>query len=362
MKWGFFVAVLVGMPAFAQVANNNIENRSKLELHEPLQSSTNGADVQWKCINKALTNKCLVYHNDQWFTFSVDKDGDYFINIASQKCRDSKGVQMILIEGNPCEMASYRILECIPQIRTEDVFVQVPKLKAKTPYLVNIDGVLGDYCSFNIELSDKPKGLPRVPVNLDTLEVNSRLENRVVSIEWTVNEEIAKDLSVFKVFKQKDRTPSGLVEEINLGRNTIGQANNSYRFTDTLSTAGAYRYDIYGIRESDDMPLLLSQSKFTYHLKQVAGEQKAVVKLLPVRLKFSENEHFQLRLYNHDGDELLWKHDGESQGEGELFMIDPQPYTQYGLRKFQVLVLDANSKTVEEIYFRVDNNGNVIRE
>src|ERR1041385_4269537 len=94
------ILLFVCVQAMAQVANNNIEERLRLDLNKPLRSSTAGANVQWKCINKSLTNKCLVYHNDQWFSFTVDKPGDYFINISAQSCRDSKGVQMILIEGN----------------------------------------------------------------------------------------------------------------------------------------------------------------------------------------------------------------------------------------------------------------------
>src|ERR1044071_3342301 len=115
------ILIFVSTGVFAQVANDNIEGRLQLDLNKPFHSSTAGANVQWKCINKALTNKCLVYHNDQWFSFTVAQSGNYFINIGAQQCRDSKGVQMIIIEGNPCEVATYKILECINQIRTEDV-------------------------------------------------------------------------------------------------------------------------------------------------------------------------------------------------------------------------------------------------
>lgn len=348
--------------ALAQVSNNNIESRLTLEVNKPILSSTNGSDVQWKCINKALTNKCLVYHNDQWFSFSVDKDGDYFINIASQECRDERGVQMIIIEGNPCETSTYRILECIPQIRTEDVFVHVPNLNAKKQYLVNIDGFLGDFCKFNIELSDIPKGLPRASVNLDTLKIESRLENKVVSMEWTIDKEIAKDLSAFRIFRQVDKKTSTLADEISLTRNAYGSAANKYYFHDTLLNAGTYRYDIYGIRESDNMPLLLTQRRFSIAPKKEPAPRQSVVKVLPIRMNFPEKETYQLRLYNYDGDHLLWSHEGESQGEGELFMIDPQPYVEYGLRNFQLLVLDSENKKVDVIYFRVDPNGNVVKD
>ncbi|MEI9919045.1 MAG: hypothetical protein WDO14_09625 [Bacteroidota bacterium] len=348
--------MFVSAGVLAQVSNDNVEERLELNIHKPLHSSTAGANVQWKCINKALTNKCLVYHNDQWFSFKVATPGNYFINISSQACRDSKGIQMILIEGNPCEVSTYRIIECINQIRTEDVFVEAPSLKANTQYLVNVDGFLGDFCEFNIELSDKPRGLPRADVNLDTLKIESRLEKKVVTMKWTLDEKMARDIREFKVVRNKD-----VVSEIGAGRNAYGLAVNEYNFTDTLEDAGTYRYNIYGIRESDDMPLLLSQRKFSLEAER-APTKSAVIKVLPLRLMFKEHDIFQLRLYNYDGDHLLWKHEGESQGEGELFMIDPQPYVTYGLRKFQLLVLDGDGNKTDEIYFRVGNDGSIIKE
>jgi len=350
------ILLLVGFQSIAQVANNNIEERLQLDLNKPLHSSTAGANVQWKCINKSLTNKCLVYHNDQWFSFTVDKPGDYFINISAQACRDSKGVQMILIEGNPCEVQTYKILECINQIRTEDVFIEAKSLKANTQYLVNIDGFLGDFCEFDIELSDKRKGLPRQDVNLDTLKIESRLEKKVVTMKWSIDEKMARDISEFRIFRN-----STFVTELGMSRNAYGLASNQFEFVDTLKSAGTYNYKIYGIRESDNMPLLLSARQFSIN-PEVKAEPKVVTKVLPLRLMFKEHDVFQLRLYNYDGDHLLWKHEGEAQGEGELFMIDPTPYVAYGVRKFQLLVFDNEGNKVNEIYFRVDQNGAIIRE
>jgi len=350
------ILMLVCVRASAQVANDNIEERLQLNINKPIHSSTAGANVQWKCINKALTSKCLVYHNDQWFSFTVAKDGDYYINIDAQQCRDSKGVQMIIIEGNPCEVSTYKILECINQIRTEDVFVEVPALKTGIQYLVNVDGFLGDFCEFNIGLSDKPKGFPRKDVNLDTLKIESRIEKKVVTMKWTLDEKLAKDIREFKIIRN-----SKVTVEIGMGRNAYGSAMNDYSFTDTLKSAGVYYYNIYGIRERDEMPLLLSQRKFTLDKREMV-ERKQVSKVLPFRLNFKEHEMFRLRLYNYDGDHLLWKHEGECQGEGELFMIDPQPYVAYGLKKFQLLVFDGDGNKVDEIYFRVDNDGGIIKE
>jgi hypothetical protein len=96
--------------------------------------------------------------------------------------------------------------------------------------------------------------------------------------------------------------------------------------------------------------------------KNTPASEERIVKVLSLRMSFPEKEKYRLKLYNYDGDQLLWSHEDESQGEGELFMIDPQPYVQYGLRKFQLFVLNKENKKVDSIYFRVDPNGNVVKE
>ena len=98
--------VLVGLISnvVAQVSNNSIDKRLGLVLDaNPIASTTAESSVEWNCINKSLTSKCLVYHNDQWFDFVVDKAGRYFLNVSAQQCRERQGVQAIVIEGNPCE-------------------------------------------------------------------------------------------------------------------------------------------------------------------------------------------------------------------------------------------------------------------
>jgi hypothetical protein len=105
----------------AQVTNNNIQNGSQLVLDAAYTpSSTDHATVEWDCINrslKAITHKCLIYHNDQWFTFNATQSGKYYLNIALKRCRDSKGIQAIVLQGNPCITKQYEILKYIKNRR-----------------------------------------------------------------------------------------------------------------------------------------------------------------------------------------------------------------------------------------------------
>ena len=88
----FFLLVICFTLA-AQVSNNNIGSRTELILDAaPTHSTTANSSVEWACVNKSLTNKCLIYHNDQWFHFTPQTNGKLFLNIASQQCRDLQGI------------------------------------------------------------------------------------------------------------------------------------------------------------------------------------------------------------------------------------------------------------------------------
>jgi hypothetical protein len=105
---------------------------------------------------------------------------------------------------------------------------------------------------------------------------------------------------------------------------------------------------------------LVSFASFAQATNTSSGERSTASKVLPVRLQFAEHQKYHLKLYNYDGDHLLWEQKGRSQGQGELFMIDPQPYTSYGLKKFKLIIQGKNK--IDTVYFRVDSNGTVIKE
>ena len=108
--WGYALFQLLLLVAFApaaraQVANDNIENRRVLRAEELVTSSTTDCTVQRSCVDERLTGKCIEYHNDQWFEFTPTTSGRYFINIGGQKCRDVRGVQLVVLTGQVPESA-----------------------------------------------------------------------------------------------------------------------------------------------------------------------------------------------------------------------------------------------------------------
>src|SRR5688572_29456322 len=129
-----FFRLTISFTISGQVSNNSISSRTELILDAPgTHSTTANSSVEWECVNKSLTNKCLIYHNDQWFHFTPQANGKFFLNISSQQCRDLQGIQVVVIEGNPCEVKTYRILKCIPKVFQDDVFIELDSLLAKTP-------------------------------------------------------------------------------------------------------------------------------------------------------------------------------------------------------------------------------------
>ncbi|WP_460502567.1 hypothetical protein, partial [Hymenobacter agri] len=181
----FALAALAISPARAQVANDNIENRRVLQLEETISSNTTGCTVQRSCVDERLTGKCIEYHNDQWFAFTPKTAGRYFVNIGGQKCRDVRGVQLVVLTGQPCQPATYRILSCTSLGTQDDVFVTLDSLRAGQPYLLDVDGYLKDFCQFTLQVSRTATGMPVSyfpPSPTRVLPTASR----VAALSWTL--------------------------------------------------------------------------------------------------------------------------------------------------------------------------------
>lgn len=252
------------MPAailsFGQVSNNSIHNRSELTLDVIIPSSTANNTVEWDCVNKSLTQTCLVYHNDQWFHFTPEKNGKLYVNISAQACRDQRGVQMIVIEGNPCEVQTYKILKCIPKIFQDDAFIELDSLKSKTLYLMNIDGYLGDFCKFNLELSRIPKGLPITTSINKLIKLKGTAANEAVILKWYATQSQLDSIGSFEIYRsKKTEVKSTLIASIPVYSNALGSRNENYAHIDSLFSDGEYRYRVIGISKITHSRTLLDE-------------------------------------------------------------------------------------------------------
>lgn len=246
--------------ASAQVTNDDIDHRIRLTAEASIVSSTTGCTVQWNCVDEQLTGKCIQYHNDQWFEFTPKTAGRYFVNISGQQCRDTRGVQLVVLTGTPCQPATYRVLTCSSLGSQDDVFVTLDSLKAGQSYLLNVDGYLRDYCQFNLAVSRTPRGLPdaALPPAVDPQT------NPVVTLRWTLPDSLGS-VQQFRVWRREAAAFQTTAQvTVAVVRSTYGTARTGYSWTDTLSTPGRYLYQVTAEATDGTPPALVQQQWYGY--------------------------------------------------------------------------------------------------
>lgn len=358
----FILTALISQ-TIAQVSNNGIRNRLSLMLDAPpIASTTAKSSVEWNCINKALTNKCLVYHNDQWFDFIVPEPGPYFLNVSAQQCREKRGVQAIVIEGNPCEIKTYRILRCINQIRQDDVFIRLDSLKPAIPYLVNIDGFLGDFCDFKMQLATHPEGFPQREENPDTTLAPIYQGVSRFAIDWTVKKTRIEDFERFRVFRNKvSDVKSILVNEQSVKRNAYGAPELAYIALDSLDREGVYTYRVFGIHRETLIPhyLWVRQVTFIEPKNKLVVQQRIVI----VPVSYPHKTILRILIYDRLTDKKLlnYRHafDPVRNKSIEVYLGD---LLDKGIKEFLILVSDVNEKQALEFYYSVNRRGELVKE
>jgi len=248
--------------ASAQVPNDNIENRRVLQLNETITSATTDCTVQWAAVDEKLTGKCIEYHNDQWFEFTPRIAGRYYINISGQQCRDTRGVQLVVLTGTPGQPTTYQILSCTSLGSQDDVFVTLDGLRAGQPYLLDVDGYLKDFCGFKLAVSNKPQGMPTL--DLPPLATVVLSMNKLFTLHWNLTDSLGA-VSQFRVLRRE----AGAFRASTLGtvavlRTTYGSAGTEYFWTDTLSTPGRYLYQVVAESSDTAAPALVQQQWYAF--------------------------------------------------------------------------------------------------
>ena len=215
--------------------------------------------MQQNCIDEKLTGKCVEYHNDQWFEFTPEKNGNYYLNISGQNCRDVRGVQLVVFTGQPCKPETYHILSCTSLGSLDDVFVPLLQAKANQTYFLNVDGYLHDFGTFKQEISQSAKGMPAA-----TLPLAPPLQaSALVNLQWQLPDTVSA--TTFLVWRRRaDQAQSELLKEVRVVRNAYGQTEENYEITDTLKTAGNYFYQVAAGGTPDNVPVLVQQLAYRW--------------------------------------------------------------------------------------------------
>lgn len=346
---GPLILFFFSLPAFSQVSNDQIQNRIRLSLNSDWTlSSTRKANVEWDCVNKALTNKCLVYHNDQWFTVTPPESGSYFLNIRNQSCQNLRGVQIVVLEGDPCKTDTYRLKECIPYTDQSDAFVRLDSLKKGKDYLVNIDGYLGDQCDFEIQFSDKLNGIPvKAPDGFkptDAIQLSN--EDSVVTIQFNLSDSMNFRINSLLLYRKHEKEKrSELRQQSSLYKNAYGAAENNFTWKDTVNNEGEYTYSIFGAKNDD--VILLAKQKINYE---------------PARLSYTPFNPEITYPSGRNGNVLVFVSDDSngkvlfttnrtvSEGKNKI-SLSLSRYVSQGINEFSVIISNKGERTEYKLKF-----------
>lgn len=141
-----------------------------------------------------------MYHNDQWYRFTLIEKQVLYLNITAQQCQKNCGIQLVLLEGNPCVTSTYKVWKCISKLPLHDTYIRLDSLQPEVDYLLNIDGFLADVCSFEISVSNRPKGYPVLDNSAASIQ-KVVTEKQNVKVSWEIKEADAELIHGFKVMR-----------------------------------------------------------------------------------------------------------------------------------------------------------------
>jgi hypothetical protein len=340
---------LFTLTALSQVANNKIENRFRLTIDDWFKSSTRLANVEWDCVNKALTNKCLIYHNDQWFTVTPTDSGSYFINIRQQNCKNSQGVQIVVLEGDPCKTETYSLKECISYTDQSDMFVRLDSLQSGRDYLINIDGYLGDQCDFEIQFSKTYAGTPAKPKNYALFEVASSQNDSIVTLTWALPDSLFFQLDRFLIYRKHEKeTASVPIGTIPLFRNALGTSEKYFEKVDTLKNPGSYEYKIFGAMHDDLMLLSTETLRFQPNQRQYKSSSFTA----EIEYKSYRSGLVMVHVANDSSGEVLFSTNRTVEEGKNSIVLNLSPYVSKGVEFFKIII--SNKGVREERKLRVE--------
>lgn len=357
------VCLLALSSALAQVSNDKVANRLHLVPDAaPVSTTTASATVEWGCLNQALTGKCLVYHNDQWYEFKVPEPQAYFLNISNLVCRSSNGIQIIIIEGNPCETKNYRVLHCISQIKNEEVFVPLGMVTANLPYLIEIDGFNGDHCDFNIQIARRPSGLPMKFDEVKQADASVSVgtqKDSLVTISWKVAPGLLDQIDQFRLYRLFEGDIVRLERIVPSSRNAYGKPIDSYTLQDTLTVPGDYVYRVIGYPYSG-APVLLKETRIGYIKRE---KPRPVSKVIIIEPHFNQVVEYAVRVYETEQLSVIHAVNGiYDPATPAPIKIDMKEFIDKGHRAFMAVVINKATRESSEHYFRVDGRGSIVED
>jgi hypothetical protein len=352
-KFCLLLFLFITSNAFCQGANDNIENRLSLRADSPpLHSNTTNCTVQWKCVDTKAVHGCIKFHNDQWFEFTTSQPGRYYLSVTNQQCRDVRGVQVLVIDGTPCEPATYRNVVCYSTGAQDDIALILDNLQANHTYLINIDGYLNDFCGFDILLSTKAPEFTLFAPSAEII-VTSQLTDSLVHLQWTLPDSLQEDLSNFYVTRRHaGERKSREITRFAAISNAYGTRQSTYTYVDTVAAKGVYTYKIIGA-SSQQQSFLLKELNLYYDGRRATGStsEHIVTVDIPVRRKLN----LSVLIFDAHSNELLKKgYMLTSAKHKNQLAIDVAKFVEAGIYSYRVLVKEMDNPQGYEKTFLIN--------
>lgn len=323
------------------VTNDNAENAKHLTVDgDVYRSNTTNCTLEEKCINRLLTSKCLIYHNDQWFTFTTSDDSLHYIIIKNQNCRDINGVQLLVLDGVLCQPSTYELLKCVSTSTQDDIFVTLKNLKKNHTYIINLDGYLNDFCDFEIGVSTKLPDFKIEDIYMST--VNYHLDNGAVKFKWKLSNELQNiGVGHFEIMRrfQSDKKYVKIMD-LDIERTVDRNYLVDYSFIDTLLKDGVYHYKVVAIS--------LNEQKFLVDEITFKGSPMVVNhNVITPDLEWNDNTKIKVEIFNWLTKKLLRSYTTNYLKEN--FSVDLNPFFTSNVMRLLVIITDSKGRKKELI-------------
>lgn len=332
------------------VFNDDIENRHNLKINsKPHISHTEESTVQRECLNIPLTDQCLIYHNDQWFEFTTLDTNIYYLNIRNQDCRDIRGVQAVIFDGEACRPETYKLIKCISNGHQDDVYTKL-ELERNKSYLLLIDGYLHDNCYFDIDISTNLPDFAIIPDSyseFDTIQSNEA----IVKLEWHVDSLTALEIYEYQILRRyQNSKKSQSIWSSPALRNSMGEAFLDYSWSDTLNDKeGKYYYKVLAMGPDSSMHLIKSVL-YEYSSKEYKNDPRDnfIVYDLP---NTKRGNLYVIELRDKKSDLLLEKKSIQYDKLFSEIKIDITKYRKMGIVDFELQVKNRNDNKTFTVHF-----------
>jgi hypothetical protein len=229
-------------------------------------------------------------------------------------------------------------------------------MQRDTRYLVNIDGFLGDFCDFNIQLSSRPAGLSRFARNLDTLKLSSSNNKNIVTLRWTLQKPYDDNIDAFEIYRSQKGARLTMVGNVPAEFNALGVVQSDYAFIDTLSSENNYTYEIIGLLNNGTKEILDRHTTNFYRGDRANGQT------LNISLDFKEGTSVQMLLIDKYADKILRQLAIEfRKAQDHSQRIYVGNYIEMGIRNFIVRIVNGKTASVIDHEFVVLDDGGIAK-